>query len=60
MVSTVLVVVSALNAGIGSSIGIGLKCGIDTSLIVTSYCDGIVYCYDIDNRTIFPQTSPMQ
>ena len=28
--------VSALNAGIGSSIGIGLKCGIGTSLIETA------------------------
>ena len=31
MVSAVLVL--ALNAGIGSSIGIGLKCGIGTSLV---------------------------
>ena len=33
MVSAVSVSVLALNAGIGSSIGIGLKCGIGTSLV---------------------------
>ena len=35
MVSAVLISVSALNGGIGSSIGIGLKCGIGTSLLET-------------------------